>query len=386
MNTEPELTLDEKLELGEQYYNEGMSLRKIGRLLHFNRGRLLSVHLKKKGYIIPARVGNSDYDREELFKQMEIIWVETKCSIKKLCREYHTTPVSFTTYLRKKGHTVNPHRNPGNHELRIRKLKEAEKLYLEGATIAEAARIVKVNNAALSDYLKSKNHNTYQNCQIRIGNDRAFHIIDNEEKAYWLGFLYADANIVHDGIRYGLDLCLQKADKDHLIKFKQFLDTDSEIKNKFIKGMDGKKYEAVRIYVSKKILVEDLINKGCFPNKSLTLKFPSYDIVPKHLMPHFIRGYFEGDGSIYLPLIGSKGSPQAQISFIGTIDFLLGIRKEINTTQTKMLPEGKAFRSSHSGNKKVNKYLDTLYADSTIYLDRKYKQYLKFKRLYKPWL
>lgn len=41
-------------------------------------------------------------------------------------------------------------------------------------------------------------------------------------------------------------------------------------------------------------MCEDLINLGCVPNKSLILKFPTFDIVPEKYMSHFIRGYFDG--------------------------------------------------------------------------------------------
>lgn len=41
---------------------------------------------------------------------------------------------------------------------------------------------------------------------------------------------------------------------------------------------------------------DDLIKHGCIPNKSLKLKFPT--TVPDKLIRHFVRGYFDGDGSI----------------------------------------------------------------------------------------
>ena len=44
-------------------------------------------------------------------------------------------------------------------------------------------------------------------------------------------------------------------------------------------------------------MVNDLINLGCIPNKSLTLTFP--DFINDELLPHFIRGYFDGDGCIW---------------------------------------------------------------------------------------
>ena len=61
-------------------------------------------------------------------------------------------------------------------------------------------------------------------------------------------------------------------------------------------------------------MFNDLIKQGCVPNKSLILTFPNKYQVPKNLINHFIRGYFDGDGSIYEYSKTHAGS----ISFIGT--------------------------------------------------------------------
>lgn len=42
----------------------------------------------------------------------------------------------------------------------------------------------------------------------------------------------------------------------------------------------------------------DLSKHGCVPNKSLILKFPT--TLPNELVNDFIRGYFDGDGSVYI--------------------------------------------------------------------------------------
>ena len=48
-------------------------------------------------------------------------------------------------------------------------------------------------------------------------------------------------------------------------------------------------------------LVETLISYGCTPRKSLTLKFPDFNIFKSQsLINHFIRGYFDGDGSVFI--------------------------------------------------------------------------------------
>ena len=48
-------------------------------------------------------------------------------------------------------------------------------------------------------------------------------------------------------------------------------------------------------------LINTLISYGCTPKKSLTLKFPDISIFKNmDLIRHFIRGYFDGDGSVFI--------------------------------------------------------------------------------------
>lgn len=65
--------------------------------------------------------------------------------------------------------------------------------------------------------------------------------------------------------------------------------------------MIGKEYS--RIQISSKTLTADLLKLGCTPRKSLTLKFPNDGIFKSNdLIRHFIRGYFDGDGSVFISM------------------------------------------------------------------------------------
>ena len=93
-----------------------------------------------------------------------------------------------------------------------------------------------------------------------------FEKIDTEEKAYWLGFLYADGNVSNHENK--IELILAEKDVGHLEKFKRFLN----IKNKICYREATKAY---RISFRSEKCKQDLIDKGCIPNKSLILKFHS---------------------------------------------------------------------------------------------------------------
>lgn len=123
-------------------------------------------------------------------------------------------------------------------------------------------------------------------------NHNYFDVIDNEHKAYILGFLFADGCVSQN--KYYITIDLSHDDIDMLdyissqLYNKQPLYTKREINNK--------KY--CKIQISSKHMANKLADLGCIPNKTKVLKFPSNDSVPEELHNHFIRGYFDGDGSI----------------------------------------------------------------------------------------
>lgn len=202
-------------------------------------------------------------------------------------------------------------------------------------------------------------------------NENFFEKIDNENKAYWLGFLYADGGINVGKRSKNLELTLGERDRDHLTKFVQDIQGNMPLYEKTVK-LKGKEYKSYRVTVCSSKLCEDLIKLGCTPNKSLTLTFPQ-DLEP-HLYPHFIRGYVDGDGTI---------STRCRISICGTYDFLNSLQqhlvKELDVTEVKILSDK---RAKHYQYERVGanslKILDYLYSNAEVYLDRKYDKAIAY--------
>lgn len=200
--------------------------------------------------------------------------------------------------------------------------------------------------------------------------DCVFDSIDTEEKAYWLGFLYADG-CVSDGTRTNnIELSLKLSDKDHLEKFKRFLKTPKEVQTDSFR---------CRLTVTSVYLRKRLIEIGCTPRKSLTLKFPSMEIFKdESLIKHFVRGYVDGDGCLSL----IKGW-YPTVSILGTTNFLNSLQKDIGIEKTRKLrkndykSESDTMVLSFVGKSAIS-FTKYLYEDSSIYLDRKYKKYQAF--------
>lgn len=210
-------------------------------------------------------------------------------------------------------------------------------------------------------------------------NENYFDQIDTEEKAYFLGFLYADGYNSEE--RGCIKLSLKYTDKYILEKFNKLIESNRPlqlIKSKTSKYSNGKQYTQKDQYclnISNRHISKKLAELGCTQGKTFNIIFPEW--LEKDLQKHFIRGYFDGDGSVW------RNKNQTNFEIIGTENFISSIRSilmsELKFSMTKLHKrKGKGddynivwFRSG--GNKKALKLKEFLYKDSSIYLDRKYQ-------------
>ena len=196
-----------------------------------------------------------------------------------------------------------------------------------------------------------------------------FEQIDTEEKAYWLGFLYADGCVASADWNNQIELNLQKCDYNHLVKFRNFIGNENQI----VYRQDTKSY---RYRFRCKKIKQDLIKLGCTPRKSLTLKFPTKKQVPDKFLKHFVRGYIDGDGSLYI----HKKDNTFHCEILGTKDFLFGLQKRCNFFAQGCFYKtaSKVFRIQLHKKDLVKATCDWLYKNSNIYLDRKYEKYYNY--------
>ena len=126
-----------------------------------------------------------------------------------------------------------------------------------------------------------------------IQNERIFHYIQNENTAYWLGFLAADGSCKEE--RAQLILGLSTKDRDHIVKFKEFIGASASITDRMNKCQNGKSYPASYLTIYSPLIQKDLAQFGIVPNKSHSnIDFLSY--IPEQYKIAFILGYFDGDG------------------------------------------------------------------------------------------
>ena len=126
-----------------------------------------------------------------------------------------------------------------------------------------------------------------------------FNNIQTEIQAYLLGLLMSDGSINTDN---QIKLHINEKDRE-LFDYLKVISPNAgeytlkgyESKAKTPDGRTIKNKGSVALYINSKILAEDLAKFGIVPNK--TYKQLSIPNIDKSLIRHFIRGYFDGDGS-----------------------------------------------------------------------------------------
>lgn len=222
------------------------------------------------------------------------------------------------------------------------------------------------------------------NSKIYHVDSHVFDIIDSEEKAYWLGFLYADGCVLNTGSNYKMSLALFDKDINHLMKFKSFLNTNNPIK--IYNGNHNNKY--CRISVIDYNICMSLIDKGVYERKTEIIKYPSF--LNSELDRHFIRGYVDGDGCItYHKHNINKDRYVFSLKILSTKEMLYEIHKRLPSNKSNMpilqkrrKNEVNNYSLEYGGNKQTLNILNYLYGESNIYLDRKYERYLLLKSIY----
>ena len=191
-----------------------------------------------------------------------------------------------------------------------------------------------------------------------------FKEINTPNKAYVLGFIYADGC----NTRRGLQIGLQERDKEVLDFIKKELNANNELTyiKPFKKGWSYK----WDLRISSKEISNDLTEKGCPPAKSLLLNFPTF--IDDNLMSHFIRGYFDGDGCI---TICDKG--YGRLSFIsGSKEFINGLREYFHKKTGYLIPmyENNCYSIMTSKQAAVKSIINLMYTNSTFSMQRKFEK------------
>ena len=203
--------------------------------------------------------------------------------------------------------------------------------------------------------------------------------------SYILGYITADGCIVvsKDRKKHPFMLNITSADKNHLNRLKKAFNSGHKISKK----TGSAKNVAFQIQIRNPVLTTDLMRLGVKPRKTYNLNSIN---VPNKYFADFARGFFDGDGSVYIYNVNE--TPQIKVGFVSTsLSFLTEFNKQL--CRNLKIPLKSIHRSINQGSKKMIQfnthfYIDDcerlykfMYKNASIFLDRKYRIFKKWENI-----
>lgn len=214
-------------------------------------------------------------------------------SISKICQELNYPYKYINRLLRKKGIDSKDRKYSKiiNKERAVCLYKEytegipiyklAEKYSIDEMTISKAFYKFNMKILNLKGFNKLLNHNFFKE-------------INTEEKAYLLGFFAADGTIGKN--TNCMALLIQSRDIEILDYYKKAFNYQGKY---YLYPAKVKTHQdRLKICINSPINKDNLLSLGFPPNKTYKMFTTPDKIMDKSLYRHFIRGYFDGDGSI----------------------------------------------------------------------------------------
>lgn len=300
-------------------------------------------------------------------------WTEEEIFILKTEYSQHTSRADIANKLKRTKTAI----NWKIHHLQLKRVHIYQKylnididyvcrLYKEGFSCSEISKEISSSITTVAEIIKNHNLTRSRSDCVRKYhfNEDFFKNIDSEEKAYFLGLLYADGTV--GSKTNNIEITLQERDSAILDTFKKCINLEKSI---YVQSKDSRIYHRLSITSSK--FKHDLIKHGCIPNKTFKVTLP---VIDKSLYRHFIRGCFDGDGCI------SIGKKSIMFNITGHIDLLSEIQNiMVNDVQLKHTNIQKAGNRSHTiyfcGKINCQKICKWLYTDANVFIQRKFDKF-----------
>lgn len=248
------------------------------------------------------------------------------------------------------------------------------RLYRSGCSINKIGRMKAVDPSTVWECLKACGEEIRdQSARARLYplDETAFDVA-NEEVAYWVGMLMADGCVtIRKKGTHCLTLALAERDAAHVEKFQRFLKTTNPIRI-LDNNRNGStcRQNLHSLTVTSKPICQRLMGYGVVPRKSKGATVCD----PFAMDRHFWRGMVDGDGCVkvykgnnpHLGLVGSLPLMEQYVAFVHTkLGYSINLYKHGNVYYANL------------GSRRAIAAAKLLYDDSTVFLERKYQNYLK---------
>lgn len=301
---------------------------------------------------------------EDNFTELRQMLIDgASCS--QMAKRFNCGAGTIYSFLELKGENVRKY--PTCSSSALHDSKHIIDLHNKGNTAVDIARSLNYDVQVIGSLLKRmgrKNLPGLHKKGVKYNLDHTlFDHIDNEAKAYYLGWLASDGAVVENAIT----IQLKDTDAYILEPFRDLVCPEKCLHTYTTKF----KSNQVRLVWRSSKTVESLAKLGIHPRKSLTMGKIASNL-PTELVHHFIRGYFDGDGWITKHHYRKK--QHVAIGMIGTKAFLEDVHECIG------LPVGRIYpvknienlcRLNYWGKCRMYELKDYLYKDATLFLHRK---------------
>lgn len=249
-------------------------------------------------------------------------------------------------------------------------------LYNSGLSQAKVGEIYNVGHYIIGKILRkcgvAVRDDSHKSRKYTI-NENYFDEIDTQNKAYLLGLLYSDGCNYPPQHRVKLEL--QERDKDILNKINNEIQSNKPLSFVNLNSKNVNWQNTYRLDITNKHISDRLVELGVVQNKSLVLEFPTW--LDETMYAHFLRGYLDGDGHIewnntrFITLVGTSQFCKHVKNFC---EDKLGIKCSIYNTAKK---DSNTKLLHICGRTKMKQFLDFIYKDAELYIERKYNIYQK---------
>lgn len=212
-----------------------------------------------------------------------------------------------------------------------------------------------------------------------------FEKIETELQAYLLGFYAADGSIDEKRKTFRVELAIK--DKEQVYMIKDIISPDARLYQNPAREFMGPRGKMVHtdgsigVDITSAKLCNDLVNWNIGYRKTYAdLYLPNIDT---NLMRHFIRGFWDGDGSIVGSISREKGKKdrfRRYVSFNSKrSSFLLDIQKFFSDNNINInlnyMKRDDMYRLMTSAKKEVIKIYHLFYDNAYFWLPRKYEKF-----------
>jgi LAGLIDADG-like domain len=196
--------------------------------------------------------------------------------------------------------------------------------------------------------------------------ESVFAVVDSPAKAYWLGVLITDGYVVEAGRAGSPQVGLQMCDREAAEGFRDFVGSKNAVLR--IEPRAGNHQPMYRAVCNSRHMADDLARFGVVPRKSHKTFLP---ILDEALMPHLLRGLFDGDGTV-----SKRTDGKIMVGFCGSERLVAEVRMwlicRLGISDNRIHENGTIRFVQWSHREDARRVARYIYRDAEFYLQRKF--------------